>query len=303
MIINAEPGLDVPSVVDMIEVMRLNSNRVADVTLLDENGDPQDIIEETPASGLPRGELDLDITDIGGTSIYQEDYYPPSVGIPADRRIVHNSTGKYSIKVLPTDISTSGTYLFNWHARYDSDSEDIYRTQVMQVVSPRVLSLLPTFRLIIDKSVKRVVPESMCFLGYSDSQLIVYLMQGLSYINSKPPYPVWNYLENYPIEQYSDVLIRSALYIGITSQSLFAIDTDVPSYNDQGHSFVLQHFQALNTMLNQLRAELDKQIPDLKKKFVRSGTAMIETRLGYLWYNLIASSPSGSTFRNYYFNS
>jgi hypothetical protein len=297
-----EPGFSEPSVANMIELVRLNSNRVANVTLLDSTGQPIDILEEMTSGGSPKGELDLDITDMGGTSIYQESYYPPSVSDPLSRRITHDGVGKYSIKVTPTDLTTVGTYLFNWHARYDSGSEDIYRTQVMQVVSPRVLSLLPTFRLILDKSIKRTVPSEYCYLGYADSQLIVYLMQGLSYINSKPPYPVWQYLENYPIETYSDVLIRSALYIGITSQSLFAIDTDVPAYNDQGHSFVLTHFQGLNTMASQIRAELDKQIPDLKKKFVRSGTAMVETRLGYLWYSLIASSPSGSTFRNYYFN-
>jgi hypothetical protein len=297
-----ESSLSPPSVADMIELMRLNSNRVVGVTVLGSDGNPIDVLEEKDSAGNAKGELDLEITDLGGTSIYQENYYPPSIEDPTLRRILHTGTGKYSIKVTPDDIRTVGTYLFNWHARYDESSEDIYRTQVMQVISPRVLSLLPTFRLMLDKSVKKILAIEGCYLGYADSQLVMYLLQGLSYINAQPPYPVWNSLEAYPIEAYSDTLIRSSLYIGITSQSLFAIDTDIPSYSDQGHSFVLQHFQPLNTMANQLHAELDKVIPNLKKKFVRSGTAMIETRLGYLWYTMIASSPSGSLFRNYYFN-
>jgi len=297
---NIEPGLEVPSVANMIELVRLNSNRVINITVLDGDGDPIDIVEETLASGTPKGELDVDITDLSGTSIVT-DYYYPKANPPTDR-IIHDGVGRYSIKITSDDISESGTYLANWHVKVNESSEDLYRTQVIQVVSPVVLSLLPTFRLMIDKSLKPNIPEEYCFLGYTDSQLVMYLMQGLSYINGQPPYPVWTYLEQFPILQYSDILIRSSLYIGMTSQAMFAIDTDVPTYSDQGHSFVLQHFQPLNTMLSQLRAELDKQIPNMKRKFVRSGTASVEMRLGYMWYNLIASSPSGSLYRNFYYS-
>lgn len=298
-----KPGLDVPSVANMLDLMRVRSSKIINATLLGPDGNPINIIEELDSAGNAKGELDLEITNLAGVTVYSENYFPSSINDPSQRRIIHNGIGQYYIRISPIDITFPGTYLFNWHARYNESSDDIYRTQVIQVVSPRVLSLLPTLRLMIDKSIKRVVPESECWLGFSDGQLVLYLMQGLSYINSKPPYPVWNFLEDYPIELYSDVLIRSSLYIGIISQSMFAIDTDIPSYSDQGHSFVLQHFQPLNTMMARIGGELDKQIPDLKRKFVRSGTAMVETRLGYLWYNLIASSPSGSLFRNYYFNS
>jgi len=295
-----EPGLDVPAVANMIELARTNSYRLVDVTILDSEGKPVDIVEETTPSGS-KGALDLEVTDSNGTSILTDTYWPEPTP-PTISRIRHDATGKYSIKMLPDETTTSGTTLFNWHARVNENTENLYRTQVMQVVSPKVLSILPMFRLMIDKSIKPNVPEKYCYIGYSDSMLILYLMQGLSYINGRPPYPVWNTLDDFPVSQFSDVLIRASLYIGITSQSLFAIDTDIPSYSDQGHSFVLQHFSGLNPMMNQLRAELDKYVPEVKRKFVRSGTASVETRMGYMWYNLIASSPTGSLFRNYYFN-
>ncbi len=292
----AEP----PSVANMIELARASSYRVADILVQDENGEPVDIVEETPASGESKGALDIEITDMTGTSMLVDYYYPKAN--PPTERIIHRGTGRYVVKLTPTETSFVGTFLLNWHARVDENGEDTYRTQVMQVVSPRVLSILPAFRLMIDKVVKKVVPEEMCYLGYTDSMLVIYLMQGLSYINGRPPYPVWSSLEQFPIEQFSNILLKSALYVGITSQSIFAIDTDVQSYNDQGHSFVLQHFPSLNNMLSRMQAELDKNVPEVKRKFVRSGTASVETRLGYMWYNLIASSPNASTFRNYYFN-
>lgn len=290
-----EPGFSEPSVANMIELMRTNSTRTVEVQVRDVNGDMVDI----SSSGVTGGALDLEITDLAGTSILTQEYLPtPSTPC----RITHVTTGKYSIEITPTDITDVGTYLFNWHAQVNSTSDHVYRTQVLQIVSPRILSLLPYFRLLIDKSVKCCLPESAAYLGYADSQLMMYLRQGLAYINAQPPYPVWTDIEYFPVESFSDSLLRAALYIGITSQSLFAIDTDIPSYSDQGHSFVLTHFQPLNTMATQLRAELDKVIPQLKWKFVRSGTASVETRLGYMWYNLIASSPSGSLFKNYYYN-
>jgi hypothetical protein len=152
----------------------------------------------------------------------------------------------------------------------------------------------------IDKLVKRVMPEQNCFLGYTDGMLICFLVMGLHMLNEYEPYPMWGTLESYPLEYHSDILIKAALYVGLISQTLFAIDTDVPSFSDQGHSFVLQHASPLAAFVQNLRAELDKLIPIFKLKFVNSGTIGLEVRMNAAYYTLLTSAPTGSVFRSYW---
>lgn len=293
-------GVEVPSVANMIELVRVNSKRRVDVTILDSLGNPADILEEKFSSGDPKGELDLEVNSLDGTVVYTESYYPKD--IPPLNRLKHGSTGSYYMTYgdVSGETATVGTYLFNWHARINDTSEDMYRTQVVEIVSPRVLSLLPRFRLLIDKTVKKLLPAENCFLGYTDGMLICYLVMGLHMINEYEPYPLWNSLEYYPLEYHSAILFKAALYIGLLSQTLFAIDTDVPAFSDQGHSFVLQHATPLAALAQNLRAELDKLIPIFKKKFVDSGTASVEIRMNSAYYTLLTSAPTGSIFRNYW---
>ena len=55
------------------------------------------------------------------------------------------------LKLIPGDMVVNSVY--------NAASEDVYRTQVIHIVSPRVLSILPYFRLMLDKVVMRVDPE------------------------------------------------------------------------------------------------------------------------------------------------
>lgn len=297
-----QPNPNTPSVANMIEIVRLTGKRLVRVTVQQDDGTPVDILEETLAGGDPKGYLDLDVTDLTNLSLFNASYYPPD--IPASPRLIKvaGTTGKYEIRwgVEDNETDVSGNYLFNWTARVNETEDEMQRTQILIVVSPKVLSLLPYLRLLIDKTIKPNMPEKYCFIGYTDSQLLMFLIQGLTYINGRPPYPTWSKLDDFPIELYSDVLIKAAIYTGLISQTLFAIDTDVPNYSDQGHSFVLAHVQPLNTMKNDLRQELDKYIPEVKHKFLRVGRVNVELRLGYSFYQLLTAAPPGTTFRNWW---
>jgi hypothetical protein len=293
-------GVEVPSVANMIEIVRLDAKRRVDITVLDSNGSLVDIEEAKLPNGDPKGELELTVTDLNNTTIYEEAYYPRE--IPPKTRIKHGSTGAYYMTFGTEDDETenAGTILFNWHARINDTTEDMYRTQVVEIVHPRTLALLPKFRLLIDKVVKNVQPSQNCFLGYTDGMLICFLTLGLHMLNEYEPYPMWSTLQEYPIEYHSDILLKAALYVGLISQTLFAIDTDVPSFSDQGHSFVLQHAAPLAAFIQNLRAELDKLIPIFKLKFVNSGTIGLEVRMNAAYYTLLTSAPTGSIFRSYW---
>jgi len=192
--------------------------------------------------------------------------------------------------------------LMNWHIRQNAESEDFYRTQVAEIVTPRTLSLLPKLRLIVDKSVKRIDPSCYMNLGFSDAQLIICLQAGLSRINAAQPYVSWQSIDVFPLDTYWEILTRSALLYALTSQAIFAIDTDVPAFNDASHSFTLSHYAQLKGMLDSLSSTLDADIRAMKMHFVASGSIISQLSLGWGFYQMLASSPPGSLFRNTYSN-
>lgn len=293
-----QPGTSSPSVLDTSTLMVLNGKRYVEIRFQDDEGNLIDIDESMTPSGTARGELELSVTNSASTEVFSESYYP-NIN-PSTRRIERVSTGIYKIQfgVNTGETDTSGPLLFNWHVRQNETSNDVYRTQLVEVVSPRVLSLLPRFRLILDKSLKVVCQEEYMNLGYTDSNLIMYLNMGLSYLNTRQPTITWGSLDSFPIEHGIDVLIKASLLSALMSQTLLSVDTDVPSYSDQGHSFVLTHFTPLKSVRDGLVAELEKQAREFKLMYVRSGRLGAELRFGMGFYQMLNAAPPGALFRN-----
>lgn len=226
-------------------------------------------------------------------------------------RIQNPAAGEYFIEwgdpAAPANSSSSGqtetnclgTVLAVWEVE-DSSTDLSVVAQSARIISGRTLSLLPGFRKLIDKAVKEVDDANDCFLGYTDGQLIQYLEEGLTIINAYEPYPTFCRLEEFPLT-YLYVLYEAALLAGVMSQQLFAIDTDIPNYSDQGNSFVIQHAPQLAQVFQTISARLDKIIPLMKLKFVRTGSLHIQAGPNYRLAQLISSAPNGSLFRNVYF--
>lgn len=181
-------------------------------------------------------------------------------------------------------------------------SEELIVCQNIKVITHRICALLQKLRLQIDKALKLVKddPESPCFLGYTNGQLATYLEHGLHIINAYQPSGVFT-LDNYPYASYEFTLIEASLMAGVMSQELFAVDTDVPNWSDQGNAFVIQHQPQLAQYLNWLSQRLDKMIPMLKLNFVSSGSLHIEAGPNFRLAALIDAAPSGSLFRNVFF--
>lgn len=198
-----------------------------------------------------------------------------------------------------TETSTLGDVLFHWNVLGAAATERAHAIQVVQVVSAAVMRLVTYFRAQIDKAVKivSVDPDDFCPLGYTDSDLLAYLLGGLNIINSHQPYPTWCQLETFP-ECFWQLLFDSAMVVGINAQSLFAIDSDVESYNDQGNSFVINHFPKLQQFTQALVTRLDTLIPKMKWHFVEAGVLHLEMGSSYRLNTVLSASPYGSTFRN-----
>ncbi len=202
-----------------------------------------------------------------------------------------------------TETADARDVVFLWQAVIGTDTEQRSRAQTIRCITPKTYTMLGPFRDLIDKSRKLVSedPDDPCFLGYSDAQLVEWLIQGVQQINTYEPYPTWCTLDSFPTREYGYLLYQSALVIGVMSQQLFAIDTDIPSYSNSGNTFVIQHGPQLAAFLTQLCARLDKMIPIFKHKFVSIGRLHVEYGPNDRMTQMVQAAPTGSLFRNTYF--
>lgn len=198
-----------------------------------------------------------------------------------------------------TETNQVGTRLFIWEVEDQANDLSVV-VQQARIVSGRTLSLLPGFRKLIDKAVKLVDEPDECFLGYTDAHLIQYLEEGLTLINAYEPYPCFSSLDHYPLE-YLHILHESSLVAGVLSQTLFAIDTDMPNYSDQGNSFVIDHGTKLAALLNTISTRMDKLIPMMKLKFVSTGSLHVQAGTNFRLTQLLQAAPNGAVFRNLFF--
>lgn len=198
-----------------------------------------------------------------------------------------------------SETNTPGDFLVNWVIQLSSGGERTDLIQPFRVITTRIASLIPALRQMIDKSHKLIDTANDCFLGYTDAQLVSYLDGGVQTINAYQPSVTFT-LEDFPFA-YRQILIDAALITGVMSQQLFAIDSDIPNYNDQGTSFVISHQPQLAAFLNQVTQRLDKLIPMMKLQLITSGSVHVQMGPGFRMQQLLDAAPSGALFRNMYF--
>lgn len=254
----------------------------------------------TDADGTPinASSVNLVVMRLDNTVIYS--------GAFGGGRITNPATGRYTFSIgdvvytTPTNPETgiAGEVLLIWNISVDNVPISA-QVQKIWLVSAYALSLASDLREVIDKAAMEVDtnPENPCFLGYTDAQLYTYLFNGLSIWNMYEPFPTFWGLDSFP-QLYRYGLIEAALYVGLTSQELFAVATDIPNYSAQGTSFVIQHQPALNAIIGRISQRLDKLIPEAKKKLIVYGAAHVQMQANYRFQSLVVSAPSGALFRN-----
>jgi len=254
-------------------------------------------------------ELSLEVTDLGDSVIYADDYINPP---PAGTRIVRESVGCYHIlwgdptapQNVPRQTETAqlGKCLFVWCVTGPAGTEPTNVVQVVNFVSARSGVMLSAFRQQIDKAIKATStdPEDFCPLGYTNCDLFAYLEGGLQLINAYQPYPTFCMLENFPFQKFGQTLIDAALLVGINAQTLFAIDTDIDNWSDQGNAWVINHHPKLAAFSAAMSQRLDKLIPIMKLHFVNSGSLHVEMGPNWRLQTLVGMAPQGALFRNFF---
>lgn len=237
----------------------------------------------------------------GGNFLFTDEWVPTPP--PTPTRLVRTGVGQFYLdfgNLTPNnETHCAQEWLFNWSVSLASGGSIQQQVQKIKVISLLMASYLPELRLLIDKSRKLTTPDSSCFLGYTDGNLITYLEGGIQTINAYQPSLTFSF-QTFPLI-YKQILIEAALVVGVMSQELFAIDTDIPNYNDQGTSFVITHQAQLASFLNQLTQRLDKLIPQMKLQLLSPGSLHIQMGPNYRLSQVVEASPSGSLFRNMFF--
>jgi hypothetical protein len=244
--------------------------------------------------------LKLNILDMGGNVVWQDDLASPTTLIQAQPGVIGSYYYPFGSVVPNTQTSNFGAYIFQWYVNTPTSIVPATVMQNVQVVPPILMYQLPYLRLMIDKSRKTVDPTHDVFLGYTDPQLIMYFESAMQIINGYQPESAIFNTFNFPWTNYRHIALECALMAGVMSQELFSVDTDTDNYTDQGVSFTISHQPKLAAFLQATAARLDKAIPQLKLQFVSTGSIHINQGPNFKLGALVSASPSGSLFRNLY---
>lgn len=188
-----------------------------------------------------------------------------------------------------------GDYLFLWTV------EGNMFIQKLRLVKPRSLGIIPDVRLYLDKAIKPYSQDLSVdprFVGYDDYMVLEFALGGLELINGFQPTVNWPYLHHYPYQVFGSLLRDAAVYYGLMSQQLFAIDTDTQNWSDNGQSWVLDHYPKLAQVAQSLYATLEKRVPPMKMQFIGRGSSRSTITANYRLNVLVESAPNGALFRN-----
>jgi hypothetical protein len=243
-----------------------------DIKVLVEDEKDNEILNDDLASGLISKEDDgIYYIDAINTT------YVPNYDLVA------NAPKRFSLKWQYQDVAAGEWFL---------------ALSYLHVLTNRTFGWFPRLRNEIDKAFKLIGDAR---IGYTEGNLMFYLQGGLDEINKFPPVTSFTFA-NYP-DRYGQLLIDSAAVVAITSQALFAVDTDVGTFSDQGFSFTLDHFSKLNTMMTALLNKIKEELRMLKMEFSGLGSVTVQMTPHYPFYVFLRTAPSGSLFRNFFVSS
>jgi len=155
---------------------------------------------------------------------------------------------------MPSVVSDNvGTKLLRWSA--DNGDKGF---QFFVVVDVPVFWLMARLRSVLDKSFK----STSNTWGYSDSDLFMYLVNAIGIFNTIPPLTGYS-IGNLPQFLY-DVIVELAQLCALEAQSIYAIDTDLPSYSDQGISISIDHFSRLQQEYGNVAARILDNVKKIK---------------------------------------
>lgn len=188
-----------------------------------------------------------------------------------------------------TPLTTADDFSFFWNYANTVSSGTDQGSSMLYVIPKSIYPLFPQLRAWVDKAAKVVGLQGV---GYTDSILYICLRHALQEINAVQPITNLR-LTNFPIAQFGSLLIETAVIIALFSQGMFAIDTDIPTYNDQGTSLNLDHWAKIQAYITALAAKLGPQLKLMKMDYLSTGSITLTQGPALPLRVIMASSPGG----------
>ena len=184
-------------------------------------------------------------------------------------------------------------YVFKWTYQKNVAAETVFAVSYLFVITTNIYSWFPRLRIQLDKSMK---VQDRSFIGFLDSQLLYFLQGGLDNINMFPPMTSM-FLEQWP-QAFGQLLIDAATVVGLYSQKLFSVDTDVQTFSDQGFSYTVDHFSRLNTVLTELLTNVNATLTRFKWEYSGGPSVIVQSVPYFPMGILLSTAAPGSLFRN-----
>lgn len=234
---------------------------------------------------MSRVQLNTTVTNSASQAIFgnipNQDIRGPVFGDPCVCALLSNRT------------QGIGDVLFHWEVLAQKGLEKISLLQVVKISTPKAYAILPYFRLEMDKAIKEVGRDD-ARTGFTDAQLMQYLYLAVSELNALQP--VTNLtIDSFPTNNLQ-ILLYSALLLGLISQGLYAVDTDI-NYSDRGASFQIDHSSKLQSYANMIASRLQATVTQFKLQYASVGTVKYEAMYGMRTQALLDASPAGALFR------
>ena len=234
------------------------------------------------ATGIPVDPttLTFTLTQLDGQVVYTETYS----GVAPLSRTRRLAVGSFYFPIGDVnadplyirEVTNSGTRLALWEYVLPDGTSGSVETSV-NVLSLPYYPVLGRLRLLADKAIQQISTDiyNPLAIGFTDGMLAEYIMLGISMINEFQPPASFN-LANFPVSDHTNILIQAAFYNLLTSQTMFAIATDVDSYNDINGSFAIIKHPKLAAMAAAQFALLEKLVPQFKMQFYNLNGALVE---------------------------
>jgi hypothetical protein len=260
-----------------LELVLPGADRQMDIRILDKDNQ---LLTTDPEK------IRLSVYDDSETVIYAGEFPDPGSGTEIKKR----EDGAYYY-LLTSDEKSLKEYMLFWNIYIGTGYTNLDVFQYAKIARVRALMLLPNLRNQLDKSQKDVNET----YGWADDQLYLLLdgaVQEINKANTRVNYT----LGNFPIDNWWQLLIDGATILGLISQGIFSIDSDL-TYTDQGITFTVAHSGDINTYLGVLLARFNESTKAFGLRHWQRPSLLMEMpRKSYGKWALVQAAPFGGGF-------
>jgi hypothetical protein len=212
---------------------------------------------------LQPSEISFTLNDLNETVLYSapDALDPPVIEAPTLSG-TYNNCFVYNITIPASIMTAEQEYLGVWTFEENGTRNFIIKIYAINLY---IMSLLSDLRMLMDKTLK---PLDL-YIGYRDSDLYNYLVNGRNTLNYIAPFTTWTFTNIKTMPYLSTPLLVAAAYWGLTTQYLAEVDNTF-DYAGQALTLSQDHASGISDAASKMKEYLDA-FKEQKLSMIRSG--------------------------------